>query len=154
MPIYTPLQIRIFFPVQTLVYKKKISAPSRTRSTRPDKNRRASPPCTATTASKSPPRRAPTPAGQAPALSFLSGDVNSYGHHVDELRRSPHEACRSQIQKASRLTFRSRTLIFVLTLTSDIPASVASICTYNISKCSSRRVNHFIPLHHFHLSSS
>ena len=33
-------------------------------------------------------------------------------------------------------------------------ASVAPIHAYSISKCSSQRVHHYIPLHHFHLSSS
>ena len=33
-------------------------------------------------------------------------------------------------------------------------ASVAPIHAYSTSKCSSQRVHHFIPLHHFHLSSS
>ena len=55
--------------------------------------------------------------------------------------------------KTLGLTFPSP-LIFLQSSSCCISAPVTPICAYSISKCSSRRVHHFISLHHFHLCSS
>ena len=45
-------------------------------------------------------------------------------------------------------------VIFMPCSSHCISTSVAPFCVCNMSNCASQRVHHFIPLHHFHLSSS
>ena len=57
------------------------------------------------------------------------------------------------IQFSDQLTFCPETLIILLCSSHHNSTSVAPIHACSISKCSSRRLHHFISLHHSHLSS-